>query len=676
MADNICRSINMQPSNMSVMVNKLMLTPSMFAKSSAGQLTCKLKNLKYVEGDINSSIFLQRMVTKSKAACEPDPGAVLPDTILDNPVLCEDAKINDLDLGSIANLDARRCPLEARNVNDASKATQVIAFENESIMEGQEEEEEFVDSVSLKGETENPLRPFNTVLLDLSPENDFRTMKNVNSIDMPSSLNKEQKPTHLETRAVSPEADLSVAQKQLSKPSAKTKAIHKDGMALRLHALSKSLGHSKAVGSPKKKQQHKRDQTSVSMVQKLKHNYDDMHIKERRGSSTSVYPKDQQEPKVLPDFESYIVVEEEGSGGYGTVYRAKRRSDGVTVAIKCPHPNAHRRHVSNEQKMLERFGGKNFIIKYEGCFTNGNSDCFVLEHVEHDRPEVLKKEIDVLQLRWYGYCMFRALLSLHKQGIVHRDVKPGNFLFSRKAHKGYLIDFNLAMDLHQKYGNTCKSRMGYDSSINRVMVQNAKSTPPTKGGKFLAAKTLQAVNQETTKVSKSTLDPKNLKKKASGQGKGHNDLGSWNVIKSQGADGSGITSVKDVTSTRTPSAERRREPMPCQGRKELISLLQETMQSPNHEASSVPAPMRKRVAATPGKVDSKLGYITPMPLHSSVIGVAGAGLIKKRGDGKHKREGPCVGTKGFRAPECRSCSNLHIKARRLTSGLLGSPYYT
>lgn len=34
---------------------------------------------------------------------------------------------------------------------------------------------------------------------------------------------------------------------------------------------------------------------------------------------------------------------------------------------------------------------------------------------------------------------------LHLQGIVHRDVKPGNFLFSRKAHKGYLIDFNLAM---------------------------------------------------------------------------------------------------------------------------------------------------------------------------------------------------------------------------------------
>lgn len=35
------------------------------------------------------------------------------------------------------------------------------------------------------------------------------------------------------------------------------------------------------------------------------------------------------------------------------------------------------------------FRGKNFIIKYEGSFKNGNTDCFVLEHIEHDRPEVV-----------------------------------------------------------------------------------------------------------------------------------------------------------------------------------------------------------------------------------------------------------------------------------------------
>lgn len=77
------------------------------------------------------------------------------------------------------------------------------------------------------------------------------------------------------------------------------------------------------------------------------------------------------------------------SGGYGTVYRARRTKDGKTFAIKCmntrppifmysfllffmkafvrkkltmyvyvtgPHPNAHSHHLNNELKMLQRFG--------------------------------------------------------------------------------------------------------------------------------------------------------------------------------------------------------------------------------------------------------------------------------------------------------------------------------
>ncbi|KAE9445276.1 hypothetical protein C3L33_22827, partial [Rhododendron williamsianum] len=95
--------------------------------------------------------------------------------------------------------------------------------------------------------------------------------------------------------------------------------------------------------------------------------------------------------------------------------------------------------------------GKNFIIKYEGSFKSGKSECLVLEHVEHDRPE----------------------------GVVHRDVKPGNFLFSVKVNRGYLIDFNLAMDLHLKYGPIDKSMVGYDVSVNCIPLAHAKSLPPT-----------------------------------------------------------------------------------------------------------------------------------------------------------------------------------------------------
>ncbi|KAL1834752.1 hypothetical protein ACET3Z_004403 [Daucus carota] len=446
-----------------------------------------------------------------------------------------------------------------------------------------------------------------------------------------------------------------VDKKQLSK----LEMIREDSHNPSLHTPVdfQAIDSGKNTGNCLEEEQCKVYKRSFSKKQKFRQNYQEKRYaeekrdknKEIRGKNVSTSLKNQVEPEPLPYFDSFTAEEKEGSGGYGTVYKATRKQDGLTFAIKCPHENANRHHIQNEIKMLERFGGKNFVIKYEGSFKYGNAHCLVLEHVEHDRPEVLKREIDVSQIQWYGYCLFRALASLHKQGVVHRDVKPGNFLFSCKSNKGFLIDFNLAMDLHQKYGYTDKLNLSYDMGFNNVQLSHAKSLPPLKSKKLSSAKALEATNQEAGKSYKSLSLIKNLKKKTNPHEKA--DLGTRNIVKSQGADGSGITSAKDATSTRFPSGEKLREPMPCQGRRELLSLAQEAMQGPNHEVSRAPASKRKRVAAHPEIVDKKLNYLTPMPLHSTEFATAGAGLAKGKGEIKHKREGPCAGTKGFRAPE-------------------------
>ncbi|KAL0372979.1 UNVERIFIED_CONTAM: Cell division cycle 7-related protein kinase [Sesamum calycinum] len=359
-------------------------------------------------------------------------------------------------------------------------------------------------------------------------------------------------------------------------------------------------------------EQSKADKNSDLDKQKTKCNGDQyMNTKEKRAASTEIrkrassISKNHIEQKPFPDFESFTVEEEEGSGGYGTVYRARRKADGVTFAIKCPHVNANRNYVHNELKMLERLGGKNFVIKYEGSFRSGSADCLVLEHVEHDRPEILKREINIIQLQWYGYCLFKALAGLHKQDIVHRDVKPGNFLYSRKVNKGYLIDFNLAL-----------FQAGHNLNFDQAPTALTKYLPSAKSRKLSNTRFPEAVNKTAGKVSKSLLPPGNLKNKVD---KAKVDTSSRNIIKSQGADVSGITSAKDATSTRTPSAERLREPLPSQGRKELISLVQEALQGGNHVSVKAPISKRKRVAAHPGDTDSKFLYPTPMPLHAMAL---------------------------------------------------------
>ncbi|XP_010677130.2 uncharacterized protein LOC104892819 isoform X2 [Beta vulgaris subsp. vulgaris] len=432
--------------------------------------------------------------------------------------------------------------------------------------------------------------------------------------------------------------------KKLSPP----KNVPQDELMQKQTTPSKFMQHHEVDLNHKERRGPKHRMT-VAMMDKSKHiARNNASIQERCDNNTKS-SKDQQKSK-FPEFESYTVVEEEGSGGYGTVYRARRKSDGLTVAIKCPHENAHKNHVKNELKMLERFGGKNFVIKYEGSLKSESADCFVLEHVDHDRPEVLKREIDISQLQWYGYCMFRALGGLHRQGMFHRDIKPGNFLFTCKTNKGYLIDFNLAKDLNQKNVNIEKSHFSNVQPIQHNLSAHSKSTSPNKRKNFLGGK-LSELKKGAASGSNRVLESKTTKKKTFDKLKAYEDLGRCNSLTSQGADGSGITSTRDMTSTQAPSVERLRKPQPllCKGRKELMNFAQ--MQSPILEAAKAPASNRKRVAASPGITDRKFIHPTPAPLHSSGIAISGAGSLKNRGEVKPNKDGPCVGTKGFRAPE-------------------------
>ncbi|KAF4364984.1 hypothetical protein G4B88_021801 [Cannabis sativa] len=227
--------------------------------------------------------------------------------------------------------------------------------------------------------------------------------------------------------------------------------------------------------------------------------------KENAVNPTSMSLKNNLEKKEFPQFDNFLIEDEEGSG---------------------PHGKAQKHHVTNELKMLERFGGKNFIIKYEGSLKSGDAECFILEHVDHDRPE----------LQWYGYCMFRALACLHKQGVVHRDIKPGNFLFSRKLNKGYLIDFNLSMDLQQRLSVGSKPKPSSYASFVHAPLSSPVAAQSTKDNKAVRVDRF-AVNQGGTVDLKPSHEHKNSVKR-----KALTDLSNFNKLKSQGADGSaGVT---------------------------------------------------------------------------------------------------------------------------------------
>jgi cell division control protein 7 len=52
--------------------------------------------------------------------------------------------------------------------------------------------------------------------------------------------------------------------------------------------------------------------------------------------------------------------------------------------------------------------------------------------------------MDLNEIKHYMYSLLTSLKHLSSKGIVHRDVKPSNFLYDPETRTGLLIDFGLS----------------------------------------------------------------------------------------------------------------------------------------------------------------------------------------------------------------------------------------
>jgi serine/threonine protein kinase/formylglycine-generating enzyme required for sulfatase activity len=146
----------------------------------------------------------------------------------------------------------------------------------------------------------------------------------------------------------------------------------------------------------------------------------------------------------------YLLLERIGSGGVGAVYKARRHDGGQLVAIKVLSAISSRsddavRRFRRESEVATRLNHPNIARAIEA----GESDSrlfLVMELLDGvDFSTYLKRHgpMPIEQAVESVLAAARGLAYAHAQGIVHRDVKPGN-LFLTRGREVKVLDLGLA----------------------------------------------------------------------------------------------------------------------------------------------------------------------------------------------------------------------------------------
>jgi serine/threonine-protein kinase len=157
----------------------------------------------------------------------------------------------------------------------------------------------------------------------------------------------------------------------------------------------------------------------------------------------------------------YVIEAEIGSGGMGSVWRARRVDDRfeTTVAVKFLHASwlgqQGEQRFRAEGQLLGRLDHPNIARLVDAGLLDATHPYLVLEYVEGDPIDAYcnQQQLSVERRVRLFLEVLAAVAHAHSHLIVHRDIKPGN-IFVTRSGSAKLLDFGIAKLLDYGTGSS------------------------------------------------------------------------------------------------------------------------------------------------------------------------------------------------------------------------------
>lgn len=181
-----------------------------------------------------------------------------------------------------------------------------------------------------------------------------------------------------------------------------------------------------------------------------------------------------------------------GSGSFSSVYLASLKAEAHVsreqrkfFAVKRLIPTSSPKRIEQELKCLVTIGGVDNVGGIEACVRHHDAVAFIMPYLAHDKFHEYFDKMSVNEARMYLKNLLLALRRVHSFNMIHRDVKPSNFLYNRREQKWMLVDFGLAQEVKEhKTEESTVSRASSSTAQKRpikdVIDENQMSSNPSK----------------------------------------------------------------------------------------------------------------------------------------------------------------------------------------------------
>ena len=141
----------------------------------------------------------------------------------------------------------------------------------------------------------------------------------------------------------------------------------------------------------------------------------------------------------------YKLLEKIGEGCFGSIFKGKNIRSNEEVAIKIESIATQSKLLKNESIIYQYLLNTNGIpsVKWYG---RDSRNYYMVINLLGESLQVVKENVGVFSLKstlQIGIQVITLLKTIHDKGLIHRDIKPDNFLFglNDKKNQLYIIDF-------------------------------------------------------------------------------------------------------------------------------------------------------------------------------------------------------------------------------------------